>query len=84
MIRPKIVGWREVLQAVRPVLQEGFPPQATGSPVGVSRRRELRGIAHKSLCDGHLRYSAAMPSRKKTSKLIRFILYLAINYFHKR
>jgi len=48
MIRPKIVGWREVLQAVRPVLQEGFPPQATGSPVGVSRRRELRGIAIKA------------------------------------
>ena len=56
MIRPQIVGWREVLQAVRPVLQEGFPPQATGvrvacpedSPEGVSRRRELRGIARKN------------------------------------
>ncbi len=25
MIRSQIFGWREVLQAVRPVLQEGFP-----------------------------------------------------------
>jgi hypothetical protein len=64
MVRPQIFGWREVLQAVRPVLQEGFPPQATGEPGGVSRRRELsakrtlreRGIAPKSLRNVHLRY----------------------------
>ncbi len=42
--------WREMrsqrrgepaLQEVRPVLQEGFPPQATGEPEGVSLRRRL-------------------------------------------
>ncbi|MBW4503027.1 MAG: hypothetical protein KME57_26545 [Scytonema hyalinum WJT4-NPBG1] len=60
MIRRQIARWREVLQAVRPVLQEGFPPQATGSPVGVSRRRELRGIAYKTLCNRHLRYYQAI------------------------
>ncbi|BAY48695.1 hypothetical protein SAMD00079811_63210 [Scytonema sp. HK-05] len=38
MIRPQIVGWREVLQAVRPVPPEGNPPEATG----VSAKRRLR------------------------------------------
>jgi hypothetical protein len=50
MIRPQIVGWREVLQAVRPVLQEGFPPQATGSPVGVSQQA---GTERKASREGY-------------------------------
>ncbi len=29
------------MQEVRPVLQEGFPPQATGESEGVSRPRAL-------------------------------------------
>ena len=29
------------LQEVRPALQEGLPPQATGEPEGVSLRRQL-------------------------------------------
>ncbi len=40
------------LQAVRPVLQEGFPPQATGEPEGVSRHR---GLCWRSLSGGDTR-----------------------------
>jgi len=66
MIRPQIVGWREVLQAVRPVLQfltqgnppencslqEGFPPEATG----VHRSRSVRFA---------LRCAEGIPVRRK-------------------
>ena len=40
---------------------------AIGIPEGVSQPRELRGIAHKSLCNGHLRYQRAMSTRKTTA-----------------
>ncbi len=39
------------MQAVRPVLQEGFPPQATGSPVGVSHA-QVTGVGFPTEATG--------------------------------
>ena len=39
MIRPQIVGWREVLQAVRPVLQEVRPVLKEGFPTAGNWRK---------------------------------------------
>ena len=63
MIRPQIVGWREVLQAVRPVLQEGFP--RAGSGVSAKRAARLTrsvSVRPQAVPEGLRRYPKGFPN----------------------